>query len=246
VSSETSDRLAVDQIPLAARPATTPPPFPPAWALKVTMAITGSVFVAFILVHLAGNLKVYIGAEDFNHYAEWLRHFLNPLIPGSGFLWAFRAVLVLSLVLHVYSGITLWFRARRARGAHARKFLLRRIGSRTMVWTGLIILCFIVFHLLDLTVGKVVAAPGFNPDDAYSNLIHSFERPAVALFYGLTMALIAVHVSHGIWSVINDLGGTGKRLRAVWFAVAGIVAVVTVVGNLSIPIAVQLGFLTVG
>jgi succinate dehydrogenase / fumarate reductase cytochrome b subunit len=210
------------------------------------MAVTGSIFVAFILFHLAGNLKVYIGAEDFNHYAEWLRHLLNPLIPGSGFLWAFRAVMAISLVLHVYSGITLWVRARRARGAHARRFLVRRLGSRTMIWTGLIVLCFIVFHILDLTVGKIVAAPGFAPDDAYSNLIHSFERPAVALFYGLTMALIAVHISHGIWSVVNDLGGTGTRLRAVVFALAGAIAVVVAVANLSIPIAVQLGFLTVG
>jgi succinate dehydrogenase / fumarate reductase cytochrome b subunit len=210
------------------------------------MAVTGSVFVAFILFHLAGNLKVYIGAEDFNHYAEWLRHFLNPLIPGSTFLWAFRAVMVLSLVLHVASGVTLWYRARRARGAHARKFLLRRIGSRTMFWTGLIILCFIVFHILDLTLGKVVAAPGFDLADPYSNLIHSFTRFPVALFYCLTMVLIAVHISHGIWSVVNDFGGTGKRLRNVVFVLAGLIALVVVVGNLSIPIAVQAGLLTVG
>jgi succinate dehydrogenase / fumarate reductase cytochrome b subunit len=210
------------------------------------MAVTGSIFVAFLLFHLAGNLKVFLGAEDFNHYAEWLRTLLNPLIPGSGFLWAFRGVMVASLVLHVYSGTTIWLRARRARGVHARKFLLRRIGSRTMFWTGLIILCFIVFHILDLTMGKVVAAPGFDPGDPYSNLIHSFSRPPVAIFYGLTMALIAVHISHGIWSVVNDLGGTGKRLRNVVFAVAGLIALVVVCGNLAIPVAVQAGILTVG
>jgi succinate dehydrogenase / fumarate reductase cytochrome b subunit len=210
------------------------------------MAITGSVFVAFLLVHLAGNLKVYIGAEDFNHYAHWLRTLLNPLIPGSGFLWAFRAVLVACLVCHVGSGAIIWYRARRARGTRPRKFLLRRIGSRTMFWTGLIVLCFIVFHILDLTLGKAVAAPGFDLDDPYSNLIHSFDRPAVAFFYGLTMALIAVHVSHGVWSVVNDLGGTGKRLRATVFVLAGIIAVIVVVGNLSIPLAVQTGLLTVG
>jgi succinate dehydrogenase / fumarate reductase cytochrome b subunit len=235
-----------DRIPAAARPATSPPPFPQTWVLKVIMALTGSVFVAFLLFHLAGNLKVYIGAEDFNHYAEWLRHFLNPLIPGTGFLWAFRAVIGLSLVLHVYSGVTIWVRGRRARGGHPRKFILKRLTSRTMFWTGLINLCFIIFHILDLTVGRVVAASGFDPADAYSNLIHSFSRPPVAIFYGLTMALIAFHVSHGVWSVVNDLGGTGRRLRAVVFALAGLIAVVLAIGNLSIPIAVQAGLLTVG
>jgi succinate dehydrogenase / fumarate reductase cytochrome b subunit len=240
VSSPTAD-----PIPLAARPAATPAPFPPTWALKVIMALTGSLFVAFVLFHLAGNLKVYIGAEDFNHYAEWLRHLLNPLIPGSGFLWAFRAVMVGSLVLHVYSGITLWVRGRRSRGNHPRKFIARRLSSRTMFWTGLIVLCFIIFHILDLTMGKLVAADGFDPADPYSNLIHSFSRAPVAVFYGLTMALIAFHISHGIWSVINDLGGTGKRLRSVVFIVAGVVAVVVAIGNLSIPIAVQAGILAV-
>jgi succinate dehydrogenase / fumarate reductase cytochrome b subunit len=210
------------------------------------MAVTGSLFVMFIAFHLAGNLKVYLGAEDFNHYAHWLRTLLNPLIPGSGFLWAFRAVMALALVLHMISGVTLWIRARKSRGVHARKFLLKRIGARTMFWTGLIIACFIVFHILDLTLGQVVAASGFDLADPYSNLIHSFSRFPVALFYCLTMALIALHMSHGIWSVVNDLGGTGSLLRSIVFVLAGVIAVVIVLGNLSIPIAVQLGFLTVG
>jgi succinate dehydrogenase / fumarate reductase cytochrome b subunit len=232
-----------DEIPRAAQPATTRPPWPATWALKVAQALTGSVFVLFLLFHLAGNLKVFIGAEDFDHYAEWLRTLFNPLIPGSGFLWAFRAVMVICLVAHVYAGTVIWFRARRARGAHPRKFLLKRLVSRTMFWTGLIILCFIVFHLLDLTVGRGVAPAEFVAGSAYNNLVYSFSRPAVAVFYGLTMALIAFHVSHGVWSVVNDFGGTGSRLRSVVFIVGGLIAVTLAVGNLSIPIAVQAGYL---
>jgi succinate dehydrogenase / fumarate reductase cytochrome b subunit len=209
------------------------------------MAVTGATFAGFVLFHMAGNLKVYIGPKDFDHYAEWLRTLLNPLVPGQGVLWILRAVLLVFFIAHVYSGITIWYRARKARGPHGRKILAKRISSRTMVYTGLILCCFLVFHILDLTLGtKPVASAGFVHGSAYSNLVQSFERPAVAIFYGLTMLLLALHLSHGLWSVINDLGGTGKRLRAVWFIAAGLVALVVVIGNLSIPIAVQIGYLT--
>jgi succinate dehydrogenase / fumarate reductase cytochrome b subunit len=210
------------------------------------MAVTGSVFVGFLLFHMAGNLKVYISAEDFDHYAEWLRGFLNPLIPGTGFLWLFRAALALCLVCHVYSGLTLWLRARRARGLHSRKLLANRISSRTMIYTGLVLLCFIVFHLLDLTTGtRPAASDKFVEGSAYANLVYSFDRPLVAGFYALTMLLLALHLSHGIWSLFNDFGATGNRLRSVGFIAAGIIALVVVLGNLSIPIAVQAGYLTV-
>jgi succinate dehydrogenase / fumarate reductase cytochrome b subunit len=209
------------------------------------MALTGSVFVAFVAFHMAGNLKVFLGAEDFNHYARWLRTLLNPLVPGSGFLWLFRAVLVACLVLHVYSGLTIWIRARRARGIRGRKTLVKRISSRNMIWTGLILLCFIVFHILDLTLGtRPAASSEFVADEAYNNLVASFERPSVALFYCLAMVLLAFHLSHGIWSLVNDFGATSKRLRSFWFIFAGAVALVIVLGNLSIPIAVQAGIVT--
>jgi len=209
------------------------------------MAVTGMAFAAFLAFHMAGNLKVYLGAEDFDHYADWLRTLLNPLVPGEVFLWIFRVVLGLSFVAHVGSGAILWYRARKARGPHARKILVNRISARTMIWTGLILGSFVTFHVLELTVGmRPMASDAFVQGSAYANLVHSFSRPAVAFFYGLTMALLAFHLSHGLLSVVNDLGATGRRFRAVWFAIAGIVAVLIVLGNLSIPIAVQTGILT--
>ena len=112
-----------------------------------------------------------------------------------------------------------------------------------MMMTGAIILCFIVFHLLDLTIGKTAASTaGFTAGDAYGNLVASLQRPAVAVFYALTMLLIAIHVSHGVWSIVNDLGATGERTRRVGLALAGIIAVVLAIGNMMIPIAVQLGW----
>jgi succinate dehydrogenase / fumarate reductase cytochrome b subunit len=115
-----------------------------------------------------------------------------------------------------------------------------------MIITGIIILCFIVFHICDLTLGvRPMATSEFMEGSAYTNLVYSFERPAVAFFYCLTMFLLAFHISHGVWSVVNDFGGTGSRLRKVIFIVAGLVAIVAALGNFMIPVAVQLHILTI-
>ncbi|MDR2252759.1 MAG: succinate dehydrogenase cytochrome b subunit [Bifidobacteriaceae bacterium] len=225
------------------------------------MAATGSVFVAFLLFHLAGNLKVYLPDDPrlhFNEYAHWLRGLLNPLLPGETFLWLFRGALALCLVLHVYSGLTIWVRGRRARGHHSRSINGTRhhLIGRTMIFSGLIILAFIVFHLLDLTVGRGVESREFSskatftlPEggsvtDAYANLVHSFERWPVAVFYVLVMLVVALHLSHGIWSIVNDFGGTAHRTRTVFLFLADVIALIVVVGNASIPIAVLTGGIT--
>ena len=236
--------ISQSAVPAASRPATVRPPRPSTWVLKVIMAVTGVIIVGFLLFHLAGNLKVFLGAEEFNHYAEWLRTILNPLMPGDSFLWLFRVVLLTTFVAHIWSSITLRLRGRRARGAFRRTGMpAKRWSVRTMLWTGAIILAFVIFHLLDLTVGKTAASTSdFTARDAYGNLVASFQRPAVAFFYALTMLLIAIHLSHGVWSVVHDLGATGFRTRRVGLVLAGIIAIVIAIGNMIIPIAVQVGW----
>jgi len=236
--------ISQSAVPAASRPATTSPPRPPSWVLKVVMAVTGVMFVGFLLFHMAGNLKVFLGPEEFNHYAEWLRTLFNPLMPGESFLWVFRIVMITAFVAHIYSGTTLFVRGRRARGAHRRRAMpAKRWSARSMLMTGAIILCFVIFHLLDMTIGATAATTDeFTKGDAYGNLVASFERPAVALFYGLTMLLIAIHLAHGLWSVVNDLGATGHRTRQVGLLLAGVLAVVIALGNMTIPLAVQLGW----
>ena len=231
-------------VPAASRPATARPPRPSTWALKVTMALTGTILVGFVLFHMAGNLKVFLGAEEYNHYAHWLRTLFNPLLPGETFLWLFRIVLLTTFLAHMYAAGTLWARGRRARGKHRRSGMpAKRWSARSMILTGLIIISFVVFHLLDLTIGRTPAATdAFTAGDAYGNLIASLERPAVALFYGLTMLLIAIHVSHGVWSVINDLGATGRRTRNLGLLLAGVIAIAVAIGNMIIPLAIQAGW----
>jgi len=247
VSSQTTLRSESDQIPVAKRPATTRSPRPSTWFLKVIQAVTGGFFALFVLTHLLGNLKVFIGRDAINHYAEFLTSALYPLAPEYGVVWIFRTALIVALVLHIYSGLTIWVRGRRARGVHGRKpvFTYQATTGRTMIWTGLLVFCFLVFHLLDLTFGKAPAATDqFSSGDPYNNIINSFERPAVAIFYMVIMLLLAIHLSHGIWSLVTDFGGSAPRTRQLAKIVAYLFALAVVLGNLTMPIAVMAGWLT--
>lgn len=231
---------------IASREATIAPrkrlPVSTFWA-KVVMAVTGLLFAAFVFIHMVGNLKVYLGATGFDHYAHWLRTLLEPLVPYEGVLWMLRVVLVVALVLHIGCGLLLWSRGRKARGSFRRRGLpVGSFGARTMLVSGVVLLLFIVFHVLDLTVGAEPAATTvFEHGAAYANLVASFERPWAAMFYVTAMVVLALHLSHGIWTAAQDLGATGRRLRAVWVIAAGVVALAVMVGNISIPVAVMTG-----
>lgn len=222
-------------------------PAPPTWLVKIVMAVTGVVFTAFVVAHMVGNLKVFGGATGFDGYAAWLRTLLYPLIPPEGVLWALRVVLVVSLVAHIWCSLVLLRRSRASAGPHRRRTTLTAssFGARSMLLTGVVVLLFIVFHVLDMTTGTAPAAPdAFRPGSPYANLVASFSRPWVAAFYVVTMLLLAVHVAHGIRTVAGDLGVTGVRSRAAVTTGGGFAAVVVLLGNAAIPIAVQAGWLT--
>jgi succinate dehydrogenase / fumarate reductase, cytochrome b subunit len=231
--------------------------------LKLLMALTGVVFALFVTVHMVGNLKVYTGPAHFDDYAHWLRTLAEPLLPYEGALWIFRVVLLTCLIAHVGAAFLLTGRARAARGRFRRRgalrlyplgrterpsvptrllATLRSFTARTMLVGGAVLLLFIVFHILDLTVGaRPAASAEFAQGQAYANLVASFSRPAVGIFYLLAMAVLGAHLLHGLWTVINDLGVTGHRLRQVLVAIGGVLACAVMAGNMSIPIAVWTG-----
>lgn len=214
----------------------------PSWSWKITMAITGIIWTAFAFIHLWGNLKVWTGADSFDSYAHWLREVGYPLVPEGFILWAFRIVLATSLLLHATGGFTLAFRARAARGAVRARPAAKL--SRLMAVSGLIILCFLVVHVLDLTMGVQPIAPDtFVAGSAYANLIASLSRVPMALFYGITMLILASHILHGIKVVWTDLGSTTLRWRRLSVLLALVLALVMVLGNGLIPLAVQMGWL---
>ncbi|WP_314034100.1 succinate dehydrogenase cytochrome b subunit [Dietzia sp. CH92] len=222
-------------------------PVVPTWLAKTVMALTGLLFTVFVVAHMIGNLKVFGGAPGFDGYAAWLRTLLYPLVPHGGVLWTLRVLLLVSLVLHVWFSLLLLRRSRASAGPHRRRTGLTAgsFGARSMLLTGVVVLLFVVVHVLDMTTGTAPVSPeAFEPGSAYGNLVASFSRPWMAVFYALTMVVLAVHVAHGVRTAAGDLGVTGVRSRAVITLLGGIAAVAVLLGNAAIPVAVQAGWLT--
>ena len=215
--------------------------------MKWMMALTGIGLLAYVLVHMIGNLKIFIGPEDLDHYAESLRTLLYPIFPETGVLWLFRIGLGAMAIIHIWSATVLALRNRKARGSiryeKKREYAAANYASRTMLWGGVLIALFVIYHLADLTIGST--NPDYVAGDVYNNVVYSFERWPVALFYVVTMFFLALHIYHGAWSLFQSLGLANPRYDVWrrWLAVA--LALAILIGNSSIPIAVQLGILTV-
>jgi succinate dehydrogenase / fumarate reductase, cytochrome b subunit len=209
---------------------------------KYVMAITGIVLMGYVFVHMVGNLKMYMGEEPLNHYGEFLRVFGDPIVPREFFLWTMRVLLLGAVGLHIHASYSLTQmnrRARRTRYASKRDFIAADFAARTMRWTGVIVLLFIIFHVADLTLGATGAV--FEHGSVYQNVVRSFSRLPVALFYVLANLALGFHLYHGAWSLFQSLGLNNRRFNA-WrrhFAIG--FAVIVTLGNVSFPIAVQLG-----
>jgi succinate dehydrogenase / fumarate reductase cytochrome b subunit len=214
--------------------------------LKLLMASSGIVFIGFVLAHMYGNLKAFSGHDAFNEYAHHLRTMGTPILPESGALWILRAVLVGSLVIHVYAAATLWRRARNARTVRyqVKKHTGAIFASRLMRWGGVTLLLFIIWHLLNFTIGKVNVQGG-STNDSYNLLVDSFDTWWLTLIYLAAMTMLGAHLHHGTWSAMQTLGLTGtERSRAASKRVAFAVAFVVTVGFSLVPIFVLAGVIT--
>ena len=181
--------------------------------LKLLMAASGVVFILFVLVHMYGNLKAFAGHDAYNEYAEHLRSIGEPELPHEGMLWAIRAALISSLLVHVTCAVIL---ARRAGKARSHKYAVRRyksssLSSRTMRWGGATLLVFLVWHLLNFTIGKVNPAGG-PTNDPYDLLVDTFELWWMTLIYLLAMTALGLHLRHGVFSAAG--AGRARSSRA--------------------------------
>lgn len=215
--------------------------------MKALMAVTGLIMIAFLLMHMYGNLKMFLGAESFNHYAEWLKgEILYPLVPKGWFIWIFRAFMVVSILLHMYAAGSLWARANRARGTKyvKTKRLQETYAARTMRVGGVILVLFLVFHLLQFTTQTVTIGYSGHPLDPYSAVVASFSVWWVVLAYLLWVGVVCLHVRHGFWSAFATLGANvSPGARHVLNVCAWVVAGLIFAGFMIMPISVLAGVL---
>ena len=202
------------------------------------MAVSGIVLVLFLIAHMVGNLKIFSGAESFNGYSEWLRTFGAPALPYRAFLTIIEAVLLASVLAHMAAAFVLWKQARTARPVRyvTKKSVQQSYASRTMRWGGVIIALFIVYHLLDQTVGAV--NPEGTDSTPYERMIAGFSNPFVTAFYVLALVLLGMHLRHGLWSATQTLGQSNRRRERVVNAAATGFAVILIGGYLVVPFAV--------
>lgn len=218
---------------------------------KYAMAISGIAMMGFVLAHMIGNLKLYFGPADMDGYAAFLKRLLYPLAPKETVLWIFRFGLIAMLALHLHAAWSLTQLNRKARPVKyqgARDYQVANFASRTMRWSGVVVLAFIAWHLLDLTFGTVntIGADGeFVREEVYANVVRSFERIPVAAFYMVANILLGIHLFHGVWSIFQSLGWNNPRFNAWRRAIATGFAGIVVVGNVSFPIAVLAGIVSV-
>jgi succinate dehydrogenase / fumarate reductase cytochrome b subunit len=210
------------------------------------MATSGTVFILFVLLHMYGNLKAFGGHDTFNEYAHHLRTFGEPILPYAGMLWLIRATLLVSLVVHVVTAVALWRRARKARPV--RYVMKKRTGatfaSLMMRWGGVTLLLFIVWHLLNFSIGKVNVTGGAT-DDPYNLLVDSFGTWWLTIIYLVAMAMLGAHLHHGIFSATQTLGLTSNaRSRTFSKRVAFTLAVIIAGGFSLVPLFVLFGVIS--
>lgn len=214
-------------------------------ALKFLMAASGIVFIGFVLAHMYGNLMAFGGEARFNEYAEHLREIGEPTLPREGLLWVLRVGLVAALAAHLYAGITLWRRAGNARSVkYAVKKNRSTLSSRTMRWGGVTLLVFLVWHLINFTIGKVNPTGG-ETNNPYVLLVDTFNVWWLTAIYLVAMAALAMHLHHGVWSASQTLGLTNSARARVNAKRLGVVVAVVIAGGFSlVPIAVLTGIIT--
>lgn len=223
----------------------------PTWLLKTATAVTGVAMAAFVLIHMLGNLKVFLDPLGVDLYAAWLREVGAPALPHGLVLWAFRLVMGASLIIHLVSVLLLWRRSATTHTRGARRMGWRGYGAKAMMPTGIIMLLFIAAHILDLTAGALIAPESFQHPTtdangesvfhAVANLSASLARPAAAIGYAVGLIALGIHLAHGIGLAWQDLGGVSERGRTVARLAGYALAFLIVIGNGAVITAAWMG-----
>jgi len=214
--------------------------------VKQLMAISGIVFVLFLLFHSYGNLKMFLGQEAYDHYAHWLKEeAFVPIFPHGGFIWVFRAAMVLMLVIHIWAAAVTWKRSRRARRSAyvVKRSAADAYAARTMRMTGVLLFFLIVFHILHFTTGTI--RTGFVADSTpYERMVATFQNPLMVAVYLIFIGLAALHVSHGFWSAFQSLGWVRGGTRKFMEVLSGLVGALIFLMFALPPLAIVAGYIS--
>ncbi|MFB8079153.1 succinate dehydrogenase [Streptomyces sp. NPDC056013] len=208
---------------------------------KTVMAVSGLLMLGYLVAHVAGNLKVFFGPEEFNAYGHWLRVMGAPVLHHEWALWLVRIVLLAAVVAHAVSAYQLSRRDVKARPtAYVHRRKRSSYATRTMRWGGIILALFIVWHVLDLTTGTVHPG-GFEEGKPYHNVVDTFSTWYGNVIYIVAMLAVGLHVRHGFWSAAQTLGIGSARRERLLRGLADILALVLTAGFISVPVAVMTG-----
>ncbi|MGW8354698.1 succinate dehydrogenase [Streptomyces wedmorensis] len=208
---------------------------------KTVMAVSGLIMLGYLVAHVAGNLKVFFGPEEFNAYGHWLRVMGAPVLHHEWALWLVRIVLVAAVVAHAVSAYQLSRRDLKARPtAYVHRRRRASYATRTMRWGGIVLALFIVWHVLDLTTGTVHPG-GFEEGKPYQNVVDTFSTWYGNVVYIVAMLAVGMHVRHGFWSAAQTLGVGNARRERLLRALANTLALVLTAGFVSVPVAVMTG-----
>ena len=214
--------------------------------VKQLMAISGIVFVLFLLFHSYGNLKMFLGQEAYDHYAHWLKEeAFVPIFPHGGVIWVFRAAMVLMLVIHIWAAAVTWKRSRRARRSAyvVKRSAADAYAARTMRMTGVLLFFLIVFHILHFTTGTI--RTGFVADSTpYERMVATFQNPLMVVVYLIFVGLAALHVSHGFWSAFQSLGWVRGGTRKFMEVLSGLVGALIFLMFALPPLAIVAGYIS--
>lgn len=208
---------------------------------KYVMAISGLLLLFFVIGHMLGNLQIFLGREPLNAYGAFLKS--KPIM-----LWMARIGLLGLVIIHIASAIALTKQNRAARpiGYRIKESIGASYASRTMIWSGMIVFAFIIYHLLHFTIGVVDPELLTMKDEAgrhdiYSMVVKGFRSPIISGFYIFSMALLCFHLSHGAGSLFQSLGMCSGK-KKIWARRLALgLAWVIFIGNSSIPLAVLMG-----
>lgn len=206
---------------------------------KLITGVTGLGLAIFVLVHMLGNLILFTGSNAYNQYARHLAD-LGP------FLYAIEGGLLIAVGFHAVLGVQIYLNRLKARPVQYRQYesagspSLQSTSSRTMIFTGLVLAVFLVFHLTSFKFGPYYSTALGDADirDLSRLVFEKFHEPIYAFGYPAVMVLLGFHLRHGIWSALQSLGTMSKSWRPVVYALSTVLAALIAAGFIALPIAI--------